>query len=74
MEKIEGYHVAFRSTSYNEWISVYTNAQTLSLHLTNLKNGNVYRIRVAAFNTAGNGIPSDAVEILMKEGGTQTRC
>ena len=69
-EPIEGYHVAFRSTSAREWTSVYTTAQTLSLHLENLNKGDVYRVRIAAFNSAGNGIPSKGTEIRIKEGGS----
>ena len=69
-EPIDGYHVAFRSASADEWTNVYTTAQTLSLDLENLKKGDVYRLRVAAFNAAGNGIPSKASKIHIKEGGT----
>ena len=72
-EPIEGYRVAFRSTSAEEseeWTSKYTTAQTHTLHLEDLKEGDVYRLRVAAFNNAGNGIPSTGAEIRMKEGGT----
>ena len=68
-EPIAGYQVAFRSTSAGEWKSVYANSQTLSKHLENLKKGDVYRLRIAAFNAAGNGVPSDGAEIHMKEGG-----
>lgn len=69
-EPISGYQVAFRSISAGEWTSVYTSSQTLSMHLENLKNGDVYRLRIAAFNAAGNGVPSDGTEIHLKEGGT----
>lgn len=69
-EPIAGYQVAFRSTSAGEWKSVYTTSQTLSIHLENLKKGDVYRLRIAAFNAAGNGVPSEGTEIQMKEGGT----
>ncbi len=68
-EPIDGYHLAFRSTSAIEWTNVYTTAQTLSLNLDNLNNGDVYRVRVAAFNAAGNGIPSGGTEVHLKEGG-----
>ena len=68
-EPIEGYQVAFRSTSAGEWTSVYTTSETFSKHLENLKKGDVYRLRIAAFNAAGNGVPSDGTEIHMKEGG-----
>lgn len=68
-EPIVGYQVAFRSTSSGEWKSVYTSSQTLSMHLKNLKKDDVYRLRIAAFNAAGNGVPSDGAEIHMKEGG-----
>ena len=68
-EPIAGYQVAFRSTSAGEWTSVYTTSQTLSMHLENLKTGDVYRVRIAAFNAAGNGVPSDGTEIHMEEGG-----
>lgn len=71
MDKIEGYHLAFRSNRTNEWTNLYTDNLTLSLSLVNLTNGDVYRIRVAAFNSEGNGIPSDAVEIQMVERGMQ---
>lgn len=69
-EPIAGYQVAFRSTSAGEWTSVYTTSQNLSIHLENLKKGDVYRLRIAAFNAAGNGVPSEGTEIQMKEGGT----
>lgn len=69
-EPIAGYQVAFRSISAGEWTSVYASAQTLSMHLENLKKGDVYRLRIAAFNAAGNGVPSDGTEIHLKEGGT----
>lgn len=68
-ESIAGYQVAFRSTSAGEWTSVYATSQTFSMHLENLKKGDVYRLRIAAFNAAGNGVPSDGAEIHMKEGG-----
>lgn len=68
-EPIAGYQVAFRSTSAGEWTSVYATSQTFSMHLENLKKGDVYRLRIAAFNAAGNGVPSDGAEIHMKEGG-----
>ena len=67
-----GYQVAFRSTSAGEWTSVYTTSQTLSMQLDDLKKGDVYRLRIAAFNDAGNGVPSDGTEIHMKEGGNVT--
>lgn len=69
-EPVAGYQVAFRSISAGEWTSVYASAQTLSMHLENLKKGDVYRLRIAAFNAAGNGVPSDGTEIRLKEGGT----
>ncbi|XP_078344933.1 uncharacterized protein LOC144630436 [Oculina patagonica] len=68
VEPIDGYHLAYRSTSAVEWTNVYTTAQTLSLDLENLNNGDVYRVRVAAFNAAGNGIPSEGTEVHLKEG------
>jgi len=68
-EPIVGYQVAFRSTSCGEWTSEYTTSQTLSMHLENLKRGDVYRLRIAAYNAAGNGVPSDGTEIHMEEGG-----
>lgn len=68
-EPVAGYQVAFRSISAGEWTSVYASSQTLSMHLENLKKGDVYRLRIAAFNAAGNGVPSDGTEIHMKEGG-----
>ena len=39
------------------------------MHLENLKRGDVYRLRIAAYNAAGNGVPSDGTEIHMEEGG-----
>ena len=39
------------------------------MHLENLKKGDVYRLRIAAFNAVGNGVPSDGAEIHMREGG-----
>ena len=44
------------------------------MHLENLKNGDVYRLRIAAYNAAGNGVPSDGAEIHMKERGNVVNC
>ena len=68
-EPITGYQVGYRSSNSGEWKSVLVTPQTLSIQLENLREGNIYRILVAAFNRSGNGIPSKGVEIRMKEGG-----
>ncbi len=67
---IDGYRVAYRPvTGGGEWTTTAVDAQTTSLHQGNLLEGMVYRIRVMAFNSSGNGIPGAAKEIKMEEGG-----
>ena len=74
-ESINGYYLVYRSINTSQWTSERTDALTLSRPLVNLTSGDVYRIRVAAFNSEGNGIPSEAVEIKMEEGGVlKTKC
>ena len=68
-EAVAGYQVAYRSSSSGEWNSVFTAPHMLSLQLENLIAGDVYRVKLAAFNSSGNGIPSKGVEIRMEEGG-----
>ena len=52
-----------------EWSTVAVDKQTASLHLKKLVEGLVYMVRILAFNRNGNGIPGEAKEIKMKEGG-----
>lgn len=68
---IDGYRVAYRPVTGGgaEWSTTAVDAQTSSLHQGNLLEGMVYRIRVMAFNSSGNGIPGEAKEIKMEEGG-----
>ena len=55
-----------------EWSTLAVDRQTSSLHLKKLLEGMVYMVRVLAFNRNGNGIPGEAKEIKMKEGGVLT--
>lgn len=55
-----------------EWSTLAVDEQTSSLHLRKLLEGMVYRVRVLAFNSIGNGIPGEAKEIKMEEGGVLT--
>lgn len=55
-----------------EWNTLAVDEQTSSLHLKNLLEGMVYTVRVLAFNSNGNGIPGEAKEIKMEEGGVLT--
>ena len=69
-EPIDGYRVAYRpDTGGGEWSTTAVDGQTTSLHQGNLLEGVVYRIRVMAFNSSGNGIPGMAKEIKMEERG-----
>ena len=55
-----------------EWSTLAVDDQTSSLHLKELLEGIVYTVRVMAFNDNGNGIPGEAKEIKMEEGGVLT--
>lgn len=55
-----------------EWSTLAVGEQTSSLHLKNLLEGMVYMVRVLAFNSNGSGIPGEAKEIKMEEGGVLT--
>ena len=72
-ELINGYRVAYRRLERGaEWSTLAVDKQTSSLHLKKLLKGMVYMVRVLAFSRNGNGIPGEAKEIKMKEGGVLT--
>lgn len=72
-EQINGYGVAYRPLKGGaEWSILAVDKQTSSLHLKKLVAGLVYTVRILAFNRNGNGIPGEAKEIEMKEGGMLT--
>ena len=70
-ETIDGYRVAYRSLEGGGgWSTLAVDKQTSSIHLKKLPEGTVYVVRVLAFNSHGNGIPGEAKEIKMDEGGS----
>ena len=64
--------MAYRLKGGGEWNTLAVDKQTSSLHLKQLLEGKVYMVRVLAFNSNGNGIPGEAKEIKMEEGGVLT--
>lgn len=61
-----GYKVYYRTADSKKWNTVSCNCTNVSVK--NLKPGGKYRIRVFAFTTHGNGIPSPALEVTTGQG------
>ena len=66
---MDGYLVAYRPVNERRWSATAVDRHTTSLQQTDLLEGMVYRVRLLAFNGSGNGIPGEAKEIKMEEGG-----
>ena len=68
---ILGYHVMYEVQNSGHLQNMTVNAFNLTAELQKIQKGRLYDIKVAAFNSVGEGPPSSTIVVRSREGGKQ---